>query len=537
MGDTGVKFIQTENIKNNNFKNFYIKYPGENIDPEHKFTPFLYPFYSERGGKFYSFYAPAFTFLSAIPYKLFGYYGLYIIPSLSFLLIIILVFNIGKMIGKKIGLGAAIVTAFASPLYFYGITFWGHTLSIFLGLLSLFLFLKGSLKKRIYLFFWAGFIAIAGIMTREEIYAIILAFPIAYLLSGKISKYNLKEILIFLSTAIFAVIIYLIITSIVTGVIGGYHLNFYLSFTEKTIGTFLKKKIDLINNMLIPLWNRKVILGLLMPFIIFIGCKVFKTKGNVAKGVFASSVILAIIYGTAFTFHRRFWWSTDLLIGFPLVLFTYFGLWVSLKREKKKLANTTENFIMKFTMWSSIFFVIFVMIAVHSWGGSQWGPRYILFICPLLAILIMGIFKKAILKGTFLGKGVISLLFIYLIIFSIIMQGYSLYYIYSFKKMDKKINDITLNTTPEVILTDRWWFHQVCAPIFYEKKIFFLEDMSNFWEFVEALRKHNVDKFSLVTSRKASLLSIKVPERYGLKIIEKKSIKERELDYITYTLE
>lgn len=95
------------------------------------FYPFKLPFVYEIKGKFYPVYPPLFPLLSSPFYLFFGDVGLYVIPVLSFLVLILQVWLLCRNLqfnceGEILSI---IVISFGSPLLIYGMTFWEFTLA------------------------------------------------------------------------------------------------------------------------------------------------------------------------------------------------------------------------------------------------------------------------------------------------------------------------------------------------------------------------------------------------------------------------
>lgn len=102
----------------------------------HGLYPLIPPFVIPQGGMHYINYPPFFSWLAAPWCAALGYRGLYVVPLAATLSIWLTVWRGCRNAGATPSLTAAAlaITTLASPLTFYGSTFWEHTLGIALAL-------------------------------------------------------------------------------------------------------------------------------------------------------------------------------------------------------------------------------------------------------------------------------------------------------------------------------------------------------------------------------------------------------------------
>lgn len=143
INDNGLKFIQLQAFQINRFTEFFVPWPGGELDPAFLSAPIKAPFGKIMDGRLYVSYPPLFALISALPYRLLGMRGLYLIPLMAVLLLFLTVQKLGETLGKdpahasKSGKVALLLTALASPVLFYSFTFWEHTLALAFCCLSL----------------------------------------------------------------------------------------------------------------------------------------------------------------------------------------------------------------------------------------------------------------------------------------------------------------------------------------------------------------------------------------------------------------
>ena len=128
-GDCGIKLLQTQSLVANRWHSLALIYPGEQLDPDHRFveTGGLVV----RKGRVFGSHSQAFAIVSSFPYAWLGYAGLYLVPALSLLGAAFLLWLFAKRwYGPWRALLAMVVMAGCTPLLFYGLEFWEHSLAV-----------------------------------------------------------------------------------------------------------------------------------------------------------------------------------------------------------------------------------------------------------------------------------------------------------------------------------------------------------------------------------------------------------------------
>lgn len=126
------------------------------------------------GGHVYSFYSPAFALASAPLYAAFGSWGLFILPFLGTLAIVTL---LSPLLDRDY-MPVAAAAIFATPLIWYTVVFWEHTLAAAVALGAYVL-----VTRERYLI--GGCVAAASTILREEGYVMIAALVVALLLTRR----------------------------------------------------------------------------------------------------------------------------------------------------------------------------------------------------------------------------------------------------------------------------------------------------------------------------------------------------------------
>ena len=142
--DNAAKFLQVRALLQSGFASFAIPWPGRSIDPEFVYNPLPFHFSAVRDGELYSVFSPVFAMVSAVPYALLGYWGLYLLPFASALLMLRAVAELCALAGGGVRArqAAVLIAGLATPVWFYGVAFWEHCAAVCLCLWALLFFAR-----------------------------------------------------------------------------------------------------------------------------------------------------------------------------------------------------------------------------------------------------------------------------------------------------------------------------------------------------------------------------------------------------------
>lgn len=141
--DEGAKLLQMEAMTLDNGFRWQIAYPGQRLDPAFDFYPSwnVYPQLSEDCTA-RAHWPIWFGLFSLIPYRLFGIPGLYVLPLVGGLGTAALSGLLTRRFRPALAPLAILLVGLASPVVFYSVLFWEHTVVTFLGLLALWQLLR-----------------------------------------------------------------------------------------------------------------------------------------------------------------------------------------------------------------------------------------------------------------------------------------------------------------------------------------------------------------------------------------------------------
>ncbi|TAE56827.1 MAG: hypothetical protein EAZ87_17510 [Nostocales cyanobacterium] len=336
-GDGGLKALLAEQIANGQLRfdlNLQVPEWVQNIWNSGLY-PFEPPFSYKIKGLYYITFPFTFPLATAPFYAIFGYRGFYIIPLVSTWIIW---FNFHRLclalkLNYIISAVGLIILIFSSPLTMYSAMYWEHTLAVclaFSGIVTLVYHQENYLNKNSLIF--AGILIALSAWFRPEFLALIA-----------------------------------ILTTLVTA-------SYIIKF-------------DFIN---LVKYNKTVFLiSLILTILGFFACN--KLIYDHPLGAHAFQVVENFSLQERLLKSYKFFTilKNELLKYFPVL---YFGLAIvitAIFRANLRLKSE----IIQIVLVSGLY-MLFVPILIPSDGGKQWGPRFLLFLIPLITIIAISNLDK-----------------------------------------------------------------------------------------------------------------------------------------------
>jgi hypothetical protein len=139
--DTGAKYLQVRNLRlTPGGLDYSVNYPARPLDPGLDFVPFRERYYYVDGQDRIYLQWPIFlALLTRIPWKVMGFWGLYVVPFLAGLGMCWATFMLARAVEvpRRVAWLAIPLLGLATPLALYALLFFEHTLSAMLVALSL----------------------------------------------------------------------------------------------------------------------------------------------------------------------------------------------------------------------------------------------------------------------------------------------------------------------------------------------------------------------------------------------------------------
>jgi hypothetical protein len=139
--DTGAKYLQVRNLRlTTSGLDWSINYPARSLDPTLQFVPFNPKQYeADSQGRIYLQWPIFLGLLTRIPWKIMGFWGLYLVPLLAGLGTLWAAYLLALAVGmpRRIAWLTIPLLGLATPISIYSLLFFEHTLAALLVTLSL----------------------------------------------------------------------------------------------------------------------------------------------------------------------------------------------------------------------------------------------------------------------------------------------------------------------------------------------------------------------------------------------------------------
>jgi hypothetical protein len=474
VNDQGSKFLQVQALVQSGWRDAAIEYPGRVFDSAGDFSPLKQAIFFRRGAEFVSIYLTPYLLLVSTLYALFGDLGLYIVSSAAGAVVICLLVVLGRLTITRNGVPLAMIaTGFASPVFFYATEFWEHAAASSLAIAGLCLFLS---DRRLG-WFASGLCWGLGAACRPEMLMFGLAVVIAVAVVGAERRADrFVYALLSMGMVLLPVMMY-------------YRLAFGTCLGPQFAANS-PRDASLVN--LLQSWWRawpvrvQMLLaggiqssGLVLGLVLIIVLKyALRRWSSVVMSVACVWTIGISALALASVVHGKY--PDDVLTCFPLAAFAIVA-WLT-PRDDTGACSTVR-------LWAYIvgLYMLLALLIVPNAGGRQWGPRYLLPVFPLLALLAVCAFQRI------MGSASSGLRRLGLVAFAIPMAvGVGVQVIGLLMSVGRVGNTALVQAVRaapgEIIVAEKNYISTLAAKTFDEKLWFTVSDLSRLDAFLEGLR-------------------------------------------------
>jgi hypothetical protein len=500
--DQGTKLIQTQSLLLNRFSTNALIYPGEIYDPEHRFTPLRGTYYQHEGQTF-SIWSPAFAALSSMPFFLFGYGGLYVVPVAATLVLLALCAVLARsMIGPPWDVVSVLVLGLASPLAFYSLVFWEHTLSALFITAALWLATIAITQSRDWYLIGTGVLIGFTVWFRIEtiLLSIAVMFSLLLVQPHKVLRYGIWLGIGFTV----AFVPWLFCNLWIYGNLLGPHVAVTGSVNYQegtTVNAIINTRLEWLGQLLIP--GDNVLLLIITALVAIYVAVMLVRKKTFTLQMLPCSIILLIAIGVLGYQRIPLGLQTSLLITFPIVALCLLPTFTAIVREDGIISQQLMNIFINQSALTRLFlgcavsFIVLACVIKVPYGGAQWGPRMLLPILPILTIVaIMQTVKWLRSDSPIWARGIVIFTATLLLSVSLYSEGWGIRRIAAFNADNHHVVTTVAQSNERVIITDIWYAPCVIAPLFYDGHLIYL--LSNGTELdalVEQLQANGVERF------------------------------------------
>jgi hypothetical protein len=512
--DNGNRFIQAESLLRSGFSTLAIEYPARPIDPQLHFFPTGGFHFLILGERVYSFYSPLFSLLAA-PLLAVGPETTRLLPLAGGLASIVIVFLLARANAVPAA-PAALLAALASPIWFYSVVFWEHTLALALGTGAL-LLLMGAPGRREAIA--AGLMLAAAALLREEAYLLGAGVGAAMLLS-------IPKRRVLLPAAISAATVLLPAALLNLRAWGhplGLHAAIYNQFSRESADVIGEKLSNYYVYLLEWSPNQTHVIVSMMPLLLLAAAGVLPRS----RATDLTKAVALLLFGLTATAIALFLWQTADPLRQTLYfqgLFGAFPLAAIFLLSSRSLWSLSEEF--RFMMITLLVASVLTLLLLNQQGiGIIWGPRHFLGLVPLLVVLALSAMRLASEAAPALVKRILWSGFSLVAAASFAIQLHGIWLLESKTRHMAVVLDTARSSAAPVVMTDVFWLPEELGALFYEKPILYVS--------TEELLRSAISRTAAVGVRK--VLFITSPEfgqipRQQLRPIAEASVIRRRID-------
>ncbi|MFC1551015.1 hypothetical protein ACFL6P_00480 [Candidatus Latescibacterota bacterium] len=503
--DNANKFIQMESITKSNFTDYSLSWPGQRIDPDFEYNSVPSPFSVARDGKLFSVFSPVFAAVSTIPFGIFSYGGLYLLPLISSIFMLAGLAKISRLLGLKNRAVhfTVIACGLCTPVWFYSVVFWEHTIAVCLCIWGAYYFMRFLESASDRHLITGSILSALGIWFRDELYLFCIVLVGVTLLYRKERRVKFALTAALTMTAV-ALPLWLFQWKTI-GQPFGFHLGSHLLSAEGISGHIFSRPQVFYN--LIAAAHPVALVSLIVsaPFVI---ASIFNPKFsgyafNLAVPAFALLGVISslVALGGYVVAESPIVWmlrTNSLFTASPFLILAFMRLKDSGSSDKAGVEPSATEWLRTAVL---AYAGIYILAApVMGSTGIHWGNRFLLVLYPMITVLAVsnlalwfGKIKKVVTPHTFAVALVILI--------SAAAQVYSINLLKTKKDFSGRLNTEIQRQPEKIVITNVWWVPQALFTEFHTKAMFYVSSPKQYDELVRTLAENGYTSHIFASQR------------------------------------
>ncbi len=493
--DIGLRFLQMRMLIAQQWQSLAIPYVTK-LDPNFEHVPYYYA-YSLVNGRLFLNISPFYPFLGSLLYAGFGLPGIVFSPIVGTLLTAWGVYKLAAITHIRRPLIAMWTAVFATPLLFYSLQLWDHSLGTGLSTLGIAWIAQGMITQERRQTAVGGMLLGWALGQRPELYLFVVAAAAAWIFTNLKNFKNMAALIIGgLAGALPVWLLQYLWVGHPFGMATATHLFGYgrpdaypvESYSEVIITPAIK-----MGRLLFEIESRDpvtfsaAILALIGLVLLVFAIRVPRYQKT---AVLATGTVLTILGYVAWIVVAWEGTITGLVSTFTLLAFA-----VTLVDKSEHNKPTIQAY--RFVLITAVLFVTLMLLLWPSFGGSQWGARYLLPAYPLLVFLA---FYAIQYHGEMLKRPLQTTLttsFILLIVTGSILQFVGVRHLYSGTDEMAAARE-TINKMPtDLILTNHPFLPSFLTSV-ETKSFLFVKDTDQLTLLIPQMTQNNIRTFALL---------------------------------------
>lgn len=505
--DSGLRFLQIQQLLTQYWQSFAIDYPFQNLDPEWQHVPYYYAFVVIDNNLFLEI-SPFFPLIASLFYYFLGEFGLPFVPVLGGVASAWGTYNLGRLVHVPHPKWLFWATVLATPLLFYSIQLWDHSLATALSVWSLYFIAKGIVHKRTWMFVPGGLLLGLSLGQRPEMYVFAIAVAAGMLWAVWL---NWRAWAMFLGGGFWGVaplwwlqyqwVGHPLGLPTASALLGYGRLEQYAVIPNNgiTITRLLK-----ISRFLTYVESRDTV-TFLATLLVAVGTGiVFLGLYREHKSYLAVGLPLASGGYLLFILRALQVPLTGLMTTFPLFVF-------SLIPPKFTTEPPENRSVHRLIGVTTVVFLIIMLTIWPAYGGKQWGARYLLPAYPLLLLLAFWAYTTLIqMRPETDFTKLVAATANTLLICSVLLQLTSLYLFNTIRQEGLELIRWMDSVQAEVVITNSPFVPSALTSL--DKDFLFVRDDSALATVIARFPEEGIEQF-MVASLTEEPLS--VPDQVG----------------------
>ena len=406
--DGAIKYLASVNIVHHPL-NPAISYPYGRSDPNGTYTLPLTAWYN---GHDYAGYSLLFEYMSGFAIALFGTAGVIVPPIVATGLLLIVQVELADLVGLQGNRVLLLVaTVVATPVLFYSLSFWEHTWGVALVLAGIAVLLRACSRPNasVYLGLLAGGLFAGAVLMRRET-AVPALLAIVITVAAFRSRQALEVCLLAGCTLCLPILLILQLhpEPLAVGLT-------HASPGRASVG--VNHSLTKLNKLEFLAWGGPATALFFAITATVLALRRFKPAWAIPFAAI-SSVVVGLALAASMLF--GYTWSDENVLAFcPLAIW---GVWSLIF-----VTWSRKDAIVEVVLWViGVVGAISVGVLAFDDGGSQWGPRYLLFAFPIMVLLALKGRQRMLEPEGPVGRRAVNYGFMFVLATSVFLQLLSL---------------------------------------------------------------------------------------------------------------
>jgi hypothetical protein len=511
MSDTALRFRQVEQLVTHNWQTLGVDYPQQQYDPEFQYVPH-YTAFSAMDGRLWFHISPYVPIVASFFYWALGAGGLGIVPVIGAVLTAVALYKLARLARLPYAPLLLWITIFATPILFYSVKLWDHTTGTAFSTWAVYFIARGlqdPLSRRHLL---AGGICLGlGLGQRPELYAFVLAIAASFLL---VYWPNLKAgFIVATGGLIGALPIWLTQWLWVGHPLGMFVAPHFLGYGRTTsevatataasvavttVATVAPKSLHIakIGHFIASIqpqdhWAALAMIAILSgALLLFFAVRALP---RYAPHLLVGALLLLLAGYGVWLYYSTWSFLRGLIPAFPLIVFV-----LIYPNQDGRMVYSKQ--IYRFVLLTASLFLALMFAFWPTFGGEQWGSRYLLPVYPLLLYLALFAFAS---YEQFLAEATPTLyrswrvIGVSLLIVSVLLQISSVRTLRLYQNGVGKIQEEIDSLPAEIILTNHRFFPSVMIPLS-DKQFFYVNQKEDIEKLAQRFAAGGVRQIAII---------------------------------------